>query len=170
MSTPILTTGRLILRPPVAEDARAIANILNDWEVTQWLTMVPFPYARADAVEFLDRLFANSDLSYWLIEIEGEVVGAISLRPDLGFFLAPKAQGNGHMTEAARAVLTWHFSQSDETAVSGYHVGNTASARVQEKLGFRTTHKATHRKASTGEDITVIKTALSKADWEARHV
>jgi len=43
MSTPILTTGRLILRPPVAEDAQAIAEILNLWEVTQWLTTVPFP-------------------------------------------------------------------------------------------------------------------------------
>ena len=39
MSTPILTTGRLILRPPVAEDAQAIADILNDWEVTQLFTL-----------------------------------------------------------------------------------------------------------------------------------
>ena len=170
MSTPILTTGRLILRPPVAGDAQAIADILNDWEVTQWLTKVPFPYTLADAEEFLGNLFADNDRNYWLVEIEGTVVGAISLRPDLGFFLAPEAHGKGCMTEAARAVLSWHFSKSDERAVSGYHVGNIASARVQEKLGFRPTHEVIDRKVSTGEDVTVIKTALSKADWEASDV
>ncbi len=95
MSTPILTTGRLILRPPVAGDARAIADILNDWEVTKRLTMVPFPYMLADAEEFLARLFKTEDRNYRLIEEEGEVVGAISLRPDLGFFLAPEANGKG---------------------------------------------------------------------------
>ena len=170
MSTPILTTGRLILRPPVAGDARAIADILNDWEVTQWLTMVPFPYTLADAEEFLARLFATEDRNYWLIEAKGEVVGAISLRPDLGFFLAPEAHGKGYMTEAARAVLGWHFAKSGEDALSGYHMGNAASARVQEKLGFRPTHEAIDRKISTGENVTVIMTALSWADWEASDV
>ena len=170
MSTPILTTGRLILRPPVVEDAQAIANILNDWEVTQWLTVVPFPYARADADEFFARLFADDASNYWLIEIVGEVAGAISLRPDLGFFLAPKVHGKGYMTEAARAILTWHFSKSDDEVVSGYHRGNAASVRVQEKLGFRPTHEVVARKTSTGEEVTVIKTALSQADWEAHDV
>ena len=130
MSTPILTTGRLILRPPVAGDAQAIADILNDWEVTQWLTKVPFPYTLADAEEFLARLFASEGRNYWLIEDEGKVVGAISLRPDLGFFLAPETHGKGFMTESARAVLDWHFAKSGEDALSGYHVGNYASARV----------------------------------------
>ena len=170
MSTPILTTGRLILRPPVAEDAQAIADILNDWEVTQWLTMVPFPYTLADAEEFLARLFATEERNYWLIEEEGKVVGAISLRPDLGFFLAPEAHGKGYITEAARAVLGWHFAKSGEDALSGYHVGNAASARVQEKLGFRPTHEVIDRKVSTGEDVSVVKTALTRADWEASDV
>ena len=136
MSTPILTTGRLILRPPVAEDAQAIADILNDWEVTQWLTMVPFPYTLADAEEFLARLFATEERNYWLIEEEGKVVGAISLRPDLGFFLAPEAHGKGYITEAARAVLGWHFAKSGEDALSGYHIGNAASARVLVNCGY----------------------------------
>jgi len=120
MSAPILTTGRLILRPPVAEDAQAIADILNFLEVTQWLTTVPFPYTLADVEEFLARLEASPDRLYWLVEIEGRAMGAISLRPDLGFFLAPDAHGKGVMTAAARAVLDWHFSAGGETVVSGY--------------------------------------------------
>ena len=104
----------------MAEDAQAIADILNFLEVTQWLTTVPFPYTLADAEEFLARLEASPDRLYWLVEIEGRAMGAISLRPDLGFFLAPDAHGKGVMTEAARAVLDWHFSAGGETVVSGY--------------------------------------------------
>lgn len=167
MSTPILTTGRLILRPPVAEDAQAIADILNDWEVTKWLTMVPFPYALADAQEFLTHLFAGECRNYWLIEAEGKVIGAISLRPDLGFFLTPEAHGRGYMTEAARAVLGWHFAKSGEDALSGYHVGNAASARVQEKLGFHKTLEVMHNVVSTGKEVVVVRTALTRERWDA---
>ena len=115
MST-ILTTGRLILRPPVAGDARAIADILNDWEVTKWLTMVPFPYTLA---------------------------------------------------EAARAVLDWHFAKSGEDALSGYHIGNAASARVQEKLGFHKTHEVMHNVVSSGKEVVVVRTALTRERWDA---
>ena len=44
-----LTTKRLQLRPPVASDATAITAILNDFEISKWLSVVPFPYTRADA-------------------------------------------------------------------------------------------------------------------------
>ena len=167
MSTPILTTGRLILRPPVAEDAQAIADILNFLEVTQWLTTVPFPYTLADVEEFLARLEASPDRLYWLIEIDGMAMGAISLRLDLGFFLAPDAHGKGVMTEAAHAVLDWHFSTSDEDVVSGHHFGNDASARVQEKLGFSRTHDETHEKLSTRQAVAVIRTILTRERWDA---
>ena len=38
-----LTTERLILRPPVAEDAAAIHRLVNDWEVVRMLSRLPFP-------------------------------------------------------------------------------------------------------------------------------
>jgi RimJ/RimL family protein N-acetyltransferase len=170
MSTPILTTGRLILRPPVAGDAQAITDILNLWEVTQWLTTVPFPYALADAEEFLARLEASSDRPYWLIEIGGRAKGAISLQPDLGFYLAPDVHGKGVMTEAARAVLDWHFAAGGETVVSGYHLGNEASKRVQEKLGFRATHEDIQKTVSTGAIVTIVRTTVTRADWKGYHV
>ena len=48
-----LTTKRLQLRSPVASDATAITAILNDFEISKWLSVVPFPYTRADALEFI---------------------------------------------------------------------------------------------------------------------
>ena len=44
-----LTTKRLQLRPPVAADATAITAILNDFEISKWVSVVPVPYTRADA-------------------------------------------------------------------------------------------------------------------------
>ena len=48
-----LTTKRLQLRPPVASDATAITAILSDFEISKWLSVVPFPYSRADGLEFI---------------------------------------------------------------------------------------------------------------------
>ncbi|RYH03102.1 N-acetyltransferase [Salipiger sp. IMCC34102] len=52
---PRLSTARLTLRPVVPADAPAIVAALSDWEVTRWLTLVPFPYTRADADGWIGR-------------------------------------------------------------------------------------------------------------------
>jgi RimJ/RimL family protein N-acetyltransferase len=41
-----LTTDRLTLRPLTAADAEALHRLVNDFEVTRNLTVVPFPYPR----------------------------------------------------------------------------------------------------------------------------
>ncbi len=46
-----LATERLILRPLAPEDAEAMHRLVNDWEVTRNLSVVPFPYPRELADE-----------------------------------------------------------------------------------------------------------------------
>src|SRR5580704_11984891 len=48
-----LTTDRLTLRPLVPADAEALHRLVNDFEVTRNLTVVPFPYPRALADEWI---------------------------------------------------------------------------------------------------------------------
>ena len=48
-----LRTERLLLRPVGSEDAMAITDGLRDWEVTRWLSSVPWPYRRQDADWFI---------------------------------------------------------------------------------------------------------------------
>ena len=50
--------------------------------------------------------------------------------------------GPGYMTEAARVMLDWAFSQRDVYVVEGETLpDNAASQRVLEKLGFKPTGK-----------------------------
>ena len=45
----VIRTARLTLRPFVEGDIDAMVALLNDWEVSQWLAVPPYPYRRADA-------------------------------------------------------------------------------------------------------------------------
>src|SRR5674476_86870 len=48
-----IATERLTLRPLVPEDAPALHRLINDWEVTRNLAVVPFPYPRDLADEWI---------------------------------------------------------------------------------------------------------------------
>src|SRR6202035_4800572 len=48
-----LATERLILRPLLPEDAEALNRLVNDWEVARSLTVVPFPYPRELADQWI---------------------------------------------------------------------------------------------------------------------
>ena len=53
---PLIRTGRLTLRRPVAGDAEAIANALANYRVAKMLTRVPQPYHLEDAEDWLGWL------------------------------------------------------------------------------------------------------------------
>lgn len=89
-----LTTKRLQLRPPVASDATAITAILNDFEISKWVSPVPFPYTRADALEFIANVREKGS-AIWAILNADRLVGMIGRDPQLGFWLDPRCWGAG---------------------------------------------------------------------------
>jgi len=48
-----LATERLVLRALVPEDAESLHRLVNDWEVTRNLAVVPFPYPRQLAGDWI---------------------------------------------------------------------------------------------------------------------
>ncbi|NIW38715.1 MAG: GNAT family N-acetyltransferase, partial [Gemmatimonadetes bacterium] len=57
---------------------------------------------------------------------------------EIGYDLAHRHWGRGLMTEALRPMLRFGFEEMDLHRIeAGVTVGNEASARVLEKLGFR---------------------------------
>lgn len=57
---------------------------------------------------------------------------------EIGWALAPSAQGKGYATEAARAVIDWAFATLDwSEVIHCITPGNTASVAVAERLGAR---------------------------------
>jgi RimJ/RimL family protein N-acetyltransferase len=159
----VIQTERLTLRPVTPADAGDIAAALADWEVVRWLTRVPFPYRPADATWFLGDAASDGAMA---IVMDGALIGVIHLGDlgELGYWLARGHHGRGLMTEAAKAMLAAHFAQDSGRLTSGYHVGNHASARVLEKLGFRVTgHVLTPTARSNC--VVIRRMALTPDDW-----
>lgn len=163
-----IRTRRLTLRPLAMADAPAVVKALGLWDVTQWLTNVPFPYARADAEEFIPTVTAPGADPHWAIDAGEGLIGLISVRSELGYWLDYDYHGQGLMSEAAEAVVAAQFAQSDADLVSGYHLGNGASARVLAKLGFTNTHVVTKTQVATQEPVDIQRMVLSKERWMNR--
>ena len=165
-----LRTERLALRPLVPLDTAAIVLGLDDFEVARFLTLVPFPYTERHAIEWLAGVAAyGRDKVVFAIDLPGSgLIGVIGLEPILGYWLARPFHGRGLMTEAATAVLDWHFARHPAEAVeSGAHVGNAASLAVQRKLGFVETGRVRRIPLSLGYEIESIRTVLTPAAFQA---
>ena len=168
MSTPILETQRLTLRPITLFDAADINAALNQPDVPGWLTNVPYPYTLSDAEDFIRDIAQDPDDPHWAIDAGAGLIGVISIGRELGYWLNADHHGKGYMTEAARAVVTYHFTQTDADLHSGYHLGNAASCNVLTKLGFVDTIVEEQIKVATGKPVNIQRMVLTKDSWMNR--
>ncbi len=166
---PFLATKRFTLRPYAPSDRDAVVRVLNDYDVTKWLTQVPWPYQPHDFDWFLNSFIPEQQHVVWVIDGGEGLLGAVSVDPELGYWLDPAHHGKGIMTEAAAATIDWHFAQTDAVLTSGYHLGNGPSAAVLGKLGFRETHVTHGVETARGDKVDIQRVALSRSDWQARH-
>jgi RimJ/RimL family protein N-acetyltransferase len=148
MEPDVLHTPRLVLSTPTADDSDAIHAACQDADI-QRFTTVPSPYLREHAEGFISLVaehWASGAEATWAIRHEDALVGMIGLAripsggPEIGYWVARRARGNGLLTEAARAVIDWGFSP-ERPAIERIEwravVGNIASARAARALGFR---------------------------------
>ena len=135
------------LRPPRPGDAASLARHANDREI--WLNLrdrFPHPYARADAEAYIARVAQQDPVTAFAIEVDGEVMGGITLVPghdiervsaEVGYWLGRAAWGRGIATDAVRAVTTHAFARLGLHRVFAVpFVRNAASLRVLEKAGY----------------------------------
>lgn len=164
-----LHTERLVLRPIARNDIPDLVAGLNDFAVSKWLTVVPCPYTAADAEAFLSHLETGAPLDgYGLTRDGGPVMGVVGIDASLGYWLARPHHGHGYMTEAARALVAHYFATTGADLLkSGYFAGNTASARVLAKLGFRPAGEERVKSRARGAEVTMCNMVLGRADWEA---
>ncbi len=168
MSIPELKTERLLLRSPQLSDAAVIADKIGNYNVSKWLSVVPYPYSTADAVEFLTMLQEDEKL-VWLIELNKEVIGCIGCSGGFGYWLAQEHWGNGYMTEAGDAVVDFVFQTcGTETLFADYFEGNHASASVLGKLGFSEVHRDEKHCASQSKMMPSVSLQMTRADYYAR--
>ena len=147
MSTQILHTDRLTLRPFCMEDADAMfRNWTQDADVARFCRWHP----HADIAE--TRAFLQTCIGKefaWAITVNGsdEVIGSVDVVDipsadtcEIGYLLAKKYWSRGLMSEAVKAVINHLFACGFRTVTAVHHVENPASGRVMEKCGMRYQH------------------------------
>lgn len=159
-----LRTARTVLSVPTDGDVEAVFAACQDVDI-QRFTTVPSPYLREHAEVFVaqSRLrWADDVEATWAVRTDGKLAGMIGLHglaggaPQIGYWMTRDHRGRGLLTEAAHVVLDWGFSPRGANAARiGWQavVGNRASARVAQALGFR--YEGTLRQAlanSLGRD------------------
>ena len=118
------------------------------------------------------------ELNFAIIERDSNrCIGGTGLRPiareprviDLGYALATDSHGKGYATEAVGALVNEAFAHRGAERIFGNaFVGNQASRRVMEKLGFiyEGTQHRTVCKNGTWIDQWML--AITRPDWQRR--
>ncbi len=172
-----LATERLVLRRLRASDAAPIARLMNNWNVVRTLAGPPYPYSLENAESYLsqDAARGNDPTQFnWAVTAGDELIGNIGYTRDedgkasVGYWLGEPYWGRGLMSEAAQMVVCHFFSsQRDNVLFSGIFAGNSASLKVQEKLGFEVIGHGEKFAVAHGSNMPHVDTQLTRQRYEA---
>jgi RimJ/RimL family protein N-acetyltransferase len=167
---PILETPRLRLRGYRAGDLDAQWASMTDPQVVRFLGGVP--QSREETWRKIlgsPGLWALLGYGYWVAERreDGAYLGQIGFAdfkrdmtpsieniPEMGWIMAPQAQGQGYATEAVLAALAWAdgaLGGGEIVAIISHD--NAASIRIAEKGGFSRREDAVYK----GEPILLFR-------------
>jgi [ribosomal protein S5]-alanine N-acetyltransferase len=178
--TPELETLRLYLRPLALTDADQLQQVFPQWEIVRWLAnKVPWPYP-ADGAQAYIRDIAlpaeeHGEAWHWTLRLKSapvKIIGAIDLRvgenENRGFWLAPRWQGQGLMTEACDAVTDFWFNTLKMSVLRAPKaILNVASRRISEKQGMRLI--ATEERDYVSGRFPSEIWEITAEEWRARH-
>ena len=180
MAEPVtLRTARLLLRPPVPDDADAIHRLVNEWGIVRMLTRLPFPYPRTLADEWIASVaaqLADNRAHHWVVLHENTLAGCVGLRLDaepgcaeLGYWIGRRFWGRGFATEAVGRVATWALAHLDVAGLAAaVAADNPASAAVLRRVGFRDTGTGRRHFAARGGEHQVLLFTADRDDLHGR--
>ena len=145
-SDTILTTQRLILRGPRAEDLDAMFAIYsNPACMAYWSTL---PHETPD----VSKALLDGRLAHWniaplnfQIELEGALIGNAGNfhGTEIGYMLDEKHWRKGYMTEALSAIIPYLWRNTDHPKLTAdLDPKNAASVGLLTSLGFQETGRA----------------------------
>jgi len=175
---PVITTDRLILRPPAPADADRMPPVYNDPEVAANTISIPHPYTRDDAVAaiemFVQQRRSGAGFVFFIDDrATGGLVGSVGVerknppgRGELGYVVASAWRGRGYATEAARAMVGFAFETLGLSVVTAHAMlHNPASAKVLEKLGMRPLGVIAGACAKNGQSIDAHGFEMTRKEW-----
>ena len=139
---------RVVLRPWRAGDAAAVTESLEPASMRRYLS-VPSPYTREDAEHFVTEFAHRTQAAGTGLEVAiahgetGAVLGSAAIRlppgmlrsADIGYWVAPQAQGHGYAAEAIRVLGDWALSLGIARVEVRCEPTNLASARSALNAG-----------------------------------
>jgi RimJ/RimL family protein N-acetyltransferase len=141
-----LSTPRLLLRSYRRADIPELVSLIGAREIAETTLRIPHPYTTKDAEATLRQFRRDKTLTRFAIIVREtkRLCGGVGLnlelpsnRAELGYWVGVPFWGKGYCTEAAREVVRYGFVQLDLNRIyASCFVGNAASQRVLEKLGF----------------------------------
>lgn len=145
---PELATERFLLRQILPEDQQFIFEGLSHPDV------IPFYGVRYDSfdatkkqMEWYEKSYKDGTGGPWKIvdKVTGEKIGVVAYyyhkpehkKAEVGFWIFPQYWNKGIATEVLGAVIEYCKQKKDIHRLEAFvEVGNLASSRVLEKLGF----------------------------------
>lgn len=172
-----LLTDRLVLRPLRAEDAAPYVRMFRDRKM--W-SLVPTGVWRKGGRKSMDAwrkrnrakqafhfIIRTRRTNAFVGEIAIHSISWGSRHGELGYNIARSQWGHGYATEASAAVVRWCFDRA------GFHrldaetsEGNTASARVLRKLGFRREGRRPERSRLERRWVAELEYGLLVSDYQ----
>ena len=170
-----IETERLILRAWTPEDAPGMFEYAKSPLVGPAAGLEPHKTIE-DSRTYLEIAIKENETWAITLKPESRVIGSIGLHltrvetvRELGYVLHPDFWEQGIMTEAAKAVIGFGFSELQLDAIRVFHkVNNARSRRVIQKCGFR--YDGTIRcsaKSSDGKMIDRCTYTITRKEWEA---
>lgn len=139
----MIRTQRLVLRSLTTGDSARIAELAGVWDVASMTGRIPYPYSEADALHWVTGLAEGETV--FGIDHAGELIGICGYSREgdraavLGYWIGQPYWGQGFASEAARALTNYGFTKGGIKRFIARHFNeNDASARVLQKIGFRT--------------------------------
>ena len=85
--TPLLEESQVALRCVEQRDVPEIVAMLNDWQVSQWLSVPPYPYTEENGRRFCEMAEANHALACptlfaVALRASDRIVGSIEVQAD----------------------------------------------------------------------------------------
>ncbi|OJU77878.1 MAG: hypothetical protein BGO09_01405 [Bacteroidetes bacterium 47-18] len=178
-----LETDRLIIRNWKAKDINDLIEGLNNFNVSKWLAVVPFPYLKDHAEHWINYCLKNASENNkngyeFCIELKSDqkVIGGMSISGintlhgtcGGGIWINENFHGKGYGKEAFAEKIRFSFEDLGLRRLeNGFFDGNESSRLLQERFGYKVEGKRREKFLCLADGALKdeIITGLLKHEW-----